>query len=203
MGKKDPRVDAYIAKSPEYARPILKHLRKLVHQACPKAEETLKWSQPFFLYHGMLCGMSGFKNYTVFGCWKDKLMTPEMVGFGKAGKNIFSRVGQLKSLADLPGDRELLAYIKAGARLNEAGVKTPRTAPRKKKPVVVPDYFKAALQKNKKARAAFEAFSPSHQREYIEWITGAKGEDTRQRRIAQALAWMAEGKSRNWKYVNC
>ena len=202
MGKKDPRVDAYIAKSADFAKPILTHMRELVHAACPDVEETIKWGFPNFVHKGMLCGMAAFKAHSSFGFWKASLI------FGKdkaAGKedNGMGHFGRITSLSDLPKDKELLGYIKEAVRLNDAGISKPRPRLKKKKELVVPDYFMAALKKNKKALTAFEGFSYSHKKEYLEWITEAKTEETRQRRIATALEWMAEGKSRNWKYENC
>jgi uncharacterized protein YdeI (YjbR/CyaY-like superfamily) len=64
----------------------------------------------------------------------------------------------------------------------------------------VPQDLKSALARNAKARAAFEGFSPSHRREYVEWIEDAKRDDTRRKRLATAIEWMGEGKPRNWKY---
>ena len=110
----------------------------------------------------------------------------------------FDRICTLK---DLPADKVLLAYIREAAQLNEAGIKKPEKArPATPKEIIVPDDVAVALQQNTKARTVFEAFSPSHQREYLEWITDAKTTATRNKRLATAIAWMAEGKGRNWKY---
>jgi uncharacterized protein YdeI (YjbR/CyaY-like superfamily) len=199
MGKRDPRVDAYIARSPDFAKPILTHLRDVVHAACPPVEETLKWSVPSFMYEGMLCGMAAFKQHCMFGFWKGSLIVdrggkPAEVGMGQFGK--------ITSLSDLPSDKTLTGYVKQAMKLNEEGVKAPRLAKAKaKKPLVVPGSLKNALKKNKKAMTTFEGFSPSHQGEYVEWITDAKGDDTRGKRLKTAIEWMAEGKPRNWKYM--
>lgn len=197
MGKRDPRVDAYIEKSAAFAQPILKHFRKLVHTACPKVVETIKWKMPFFMHHGILCTMAAFKEHCGVVFWKGALLFPDRK---KTGMGHF---GQIKTVSDLPGDKKLLGYLKEAARLNEAGIKSARAPAAPKHKVVVPAYFKAELKQNAKARAAFEKFSPSHQREYVEWIVEAKREETREKRIKTALEWMAEGKPRNWKYMNC
>ena len=197
MGKRDPRVDAYIEKSADFAQPILKHFRKLVHKACPEVVETIKWKMPFFTHHGIVCTIAAFKEHCGVVFWKGALLFPERK---KTGMGHF---GQIKALSDLPNEKTLLGYLKEAAQLNEAGIKSARTPAAPKKKLVVPAYFKGALKQNPKARAAFEKFSPSHQREYVEWITEAKREETRQKRISTALEWMAEGKSRNWKYKNC
>ena len=204
MPKKDPRVDACIAKSAPFAQPILKHIRKLVHAGCPDVEETIKWQFPSFMYKGMLCGMAAFKNHCTFGFWKHELI----FGKDKPGANGEERgmgqFGRITSLSDLPEDNVLLGYIKEAARLNDEGVKVPsRAKPKKKAQLVVPDYFMKELKRNKKALATFEGFSYSHKKEYTEWITEAKAEDTRQRRLETAVQWIAEGKARNWKYMNC
>jgi uncharacterized protein YdeI (YjbR/CyaY-like superfamily) len=200
MGKKDPRVDAYIAKSAEFARPILKHIRKVVHAALPAVEEELKWGAPHFMYKGMLCGMAAFKQHCSFGFWRAKELAQDHKEVGKDGKPGMGQFGNLKSVSDLPSQKVLTKLVKAAAALNDAGTKAPRTAKSKRPAPKMPADFLAALKKHKKAHATFAAFSPSHQREYIEWITEAKRDETRNRRIATALEWIAEGKSRNWKY---
>jgi uncharacterized protein YdeI (YjbR/CyaY-like superfamily) len=189
MPKKNPQVDAYIAKSAEFARPILHHIRKLVHKGCPQVEEEMKWSSPFFMYKGMFAAMMGFKSHCTFI-------------FPGNGKLILGReeakLRRFTSRADLPADNILLGYIRKAVELKDAGIKLAR--PKAKKALVVPTDFLAALKKNKKAFAAFEKFPPSHKREYVDWITEAKREETRVRRIQSALEMLAEGKSRNWKY---
>lgn len=199
MGTRDPRVDAYIARSAEFARPILTHLRDIVHSACPEVEETLKWNAPHFMYHGMLAGMSAFKAHCAFGFWRGSLVTG---GDGGIETQAMGQFGRITSLRDLPPKREIVGYVKKAMQLNEAGVKA---RPRKHPPrpeLPVPAELTAALRKHPKARATFEAFSPSHQREYVEWIAEAKTDETRKRRLASALEWMSEGKSRNWKYMS-
>jgi uncharacterized protein YdeI (YjbR/CyaY-like superfamily) len=202
--KKDSRMDAYIANAAGFAKPILNHLRALVHTACPEVEESMKWSRPHFMYKGMLmCGMSAFKHHVAFGFWLGEMVLGEK-GKWTAETEGAGHFGKITSLADLPGDKELLGYIKKAAELNDKGVKRP-APPRIKgnRELVVPDYITAALKKNAKARAAFEAFSYSHKKEYVEWITEAKREETRQKRMETMLTWLTEGKSRNWKYENC
>jgi uncharacterized protein YdeI (YjbR/CyaY-like superfamily) len=200
MGKKHPGVDAYIAKSADFAKPILKRLRKVVHAACPNVEEELKWNFPHFLYEGMLCGMAAFKAHCSFGFWRGSLLAEKHPELGSQ-KESMGQFGRITDIAELPDDKLLAQYIKTAMKLNEEGIKPKKPAnPKRKAAPKVPDYFLAALKKNKKALAAFDDFSPSCKREYLEWITEAKQEETRQRRLAQAIAWMAEGKSRNWKY---
>ena len=196
MGTRDPRVDAYIAKSGDFAKPILTHLRDVVHSACPSVEETMKWSAPFFDYHGTMCQMAAFKAHVAFGFWKGALVVGRASGDGDGAAGQF---GRITSIEDLPSKKELTAYIKKAMTLNEEGVAVPKE--KKSKPdLPVPPELAAALAKNKKARTVFDAFPPSHRREYCEWIGQAKGEDTRARRVEQAVEWIAEGRSRNWKY---
>jgi hypothetical protein len=196
MPTTDPRIDAYIAKSAEFARPILTHLRAVVHEGCPDVQETMKWSMPFFEHHGPLCNMSAFKAHVGFGFWKGALL----VGRGSGDdERAMGQFGRITSLKDLPPKKELVALVKKAAKLNEDGVKVPKK-PAKRAALPVPAELEAALAKNRKARAIFEAFPPSHRREYSEWVGEAKREETRSARAAQAIAWIAEGKSRNWKY---
>jgi uncharacterized protein YdeI (YjbR/CyaY-like superfamily) len=199
MATKDPRIDAYIAKSADFAKPILKHLRAVVHAGCPQVEETIKWSMPHFDYKGVMCGIAAFKEHCAFGFWKADLILDRDRQAEKSGMGSF---GCIKSLADLPSEKTLIGYVKKAAALNEAGIKAPgRTQPKKRKPIPVPADFAAALKRNTKARKTFQDFSPSHRREYLEWITEAKREETRKDRLAKTLKLLAEGKSRNWKYM--
>ncbi len=199
--KNDPAaVDAYIANSPEYSRPILKKIRALFHKACPQIEESIKWGCPHFERKGIVGGMAAFKNYVTYGFWKAKLMDDSHGLLALMAKAPMGHANVAK-VSDLPTDKVLLGYIRQAVELNERGVKLP---PRKKKPrpaLPVPDYFVLALKKNKKALATFDALSPSHQREYVEWITEAKQEETRLKRLATAIEWLSQGKPRNWKYM--
>ena len=202
--KTDPRIDAYIAESAEFSRPILKHLRTLVHRACPEAEETLKWGQPSFVRNGaILCFMSAFKAHCGFGFWH-QAMKKIVARDGARTAEARGLFGRIVSRADLPDDRTMLRYLRHAVALNESGVPA-RTRPvAKRRPApAVPADLAAALRKNRAAAAVFKKLSPSHQREYIEWIAEAKRAETREKRLATTLAWLAEGKSRNWKYANC
>jgi len=190
----NPSVDAYIAAAPAFAKPILEYLRDAVHTGCPDVEETMKWSSPHFMYKGMLCGMAAFKSHCAFGFWKGKLIVPER-------PEAMGQFGRIASLSDLPRDSVLLGYVREAARLNETGTKVARKPPQPKKALATPPDLAAALKKNAKARATFEGFSPSHKREYVKWITEAKTEETRKKRLDTAVEWMAEGKPRNWKYM--
>jgi len=193
----NPEFDTYISKSPDWAQPILTSLRATVHEACPDVDEQMKWSSPAFVYHGIMCGMVAFKEYATFHFWKGELVTG--TALGADGMGAAAQFGRMKSIKDLPPKKQLVAYIKKAMKLNEEGVKVDR--PKKKRPTLaMPDDFMAAIRKNKKASTAYAQFSPSHQREYIEWIIDAKTDATRDKRVAQAVEWMAEGKSRNWKY---
>ncbi len=204
MATKDARIDSYIARSADFAKPILTHIRRLVHAACPQVEETMKWSFPHFMYKGILCSMAAFKHHCAFGFWKGAWVLDKRAGAAKVAEAAMGQFGRLTAVSDLPHDEVLTGYVKEAARLNEAGIKLPaKSKPKEKKELVVPDYFMAALKKNKKALTTFEAFSYSHKKEYVEWITEAKAEDTRKNRLNIALAWMAAGKPRHWKYLKC
>jgi len=198
MGKRDPRVDAYIEKAADFAKPILIEIRARVHAACPDVEEDMKWSSPTFLYRGMLCGMAAFKEHAMFGFWKGPLVLGSRAE--EAGSSGAFRT-RLVKVSDLGSKKAMAADIKKAMALNEAGVTLPRARRRPAKPAAVPDDLAAALQKNQKAQAAFEKFSPSHQREYAEWITQAKRAETRARRLQIAVQQISEGKPQNWKYM--
>jgi uncharacterized protein YdeI (YjbR/CyaY-like superfamily) len=198
---KNPEVDAYIAKSAEFARPILARLRALMHKTCPQIGETIKWGVPHFEYQGVVASMAAFKRHASFGFWKQKLMD-DPAGFFPAADDSSMGGRKIRAMSELPSDAVLIRYIKAAVALNEQGVKLPRPAA-KKAPVKPPADLLAALKKNAKARATYEAFPPSKQREYVDWLTEARQEATRQKRLASAIEWMAQGKSRHWKYQNC
>lgn len=199
MGTRDPRVDAYIAKSADFAQPILEHVREVVHQACPDVVETMKWSMPAFEYQGLLCTMASFKQHASFGFWKHALVVGEDLGEGK-GMGSF---GKLTTVKDLPNKRTLTSYVKRAMKLNAEGVKTPREKNRTKPAGEMHPDFAKALAKKKKAKAFFDGLAPGQQREYMNWITEAKRDATRETRIAQAVEWLGEGKKRHWKYENC
>lgn len=199
--KPDPRIDAYIAKSAAFAHPVLHHLRALVHRACPEATETIKWGMPFFEHHGLLCSLAAFKAHCAFG-FHHQEMDQLLRSDGAYGNDAMGSLGRLTRLADLPSDATLVRYLKQAAKLNAAGVPR-RPALKAKAALPVPADLAAALKKNKAAAANFEKFPPSHRREYVEWITEAKRPETRAKRLATTLEWLAEGKTRNWKYENC
>jgi uncharacterized protein YdeI (YjbR/CyaY-like superfamily) len=208
-GTFDPRIDAYIAKSKPFAQPILAHIRKLVHKACPGAVETIKWSRPFFEYKSaILCNMSSFKEHCSFGFWGKEisavLRDAKVLQPGAMGS-----LGRLTRVEDLPSDKHMLGLLSQAVAFIDSGNYTSPIAARQrvvKAPAPAaqaPPEFTKALKANKKASVAFAAFSPSCKREYIEWIADAKRAETRGKRIATAIDWISEGKQRNWKYQIC
>jgi uncharacterized protein YdeI (YjbR/CyaY-like superfamily) len=202
MGSKDPRIDAYISKSQEFAKPILEHLRGLVHKACPEVEEAIKWGFPHFDYKGMMCSMASFKQHCAFGFWKASLMKDKKLMINAKSESAMGHLGRITSLKDLPPDKVLVSCIKEAKKLNDDGVSLPaKTSAKEKKEIAVPDYFIKVLKKNKAALKTFENFSPSNKKEYVVWIIEAKTDETRNKRIATAVEWLAEGKPRNWKYI--
>lgn len=203
MSAIDPRVDEYISKAAEFAKPILHHIRKIVHSACPDVKETMKWSFPHFEYSGgILCSMAAFKHHCAVTFWlASKMKDPHQLLQVAGERTAMGQFGQIKRLSDLPADEVLTEYINEAMRLTEEGVKLERKVkPSTSKDLEVPSYFSDALNQNAAAFSAFAKFSPSHKKEYVEWITEAKTEATRQKRMATALEWIAEGKPRNWKY---
>ena len=191
----DSRIDAYIAASPPFAQPILTHLRKVIHVACPDVEETIKWSRPHFQYKGMLCQMSAFNAHCALGFWKGAILFPKAAERASMG-----HFGRLTSVKDLPSKKELSAVIKRAMKLNEDAGGSPAKPKSVAKQLLVPEDFAKALQACAAARQVFAAGSTAFKREYVDWIAAAKADATRQRRMAQAIEWLAEGKARNWKY---
>lgn len=199
MPARDPRIDAYIENAAEFAQPILEHIRETVHAACPEVEETIKWGSPHFDYKGIMCAMSAFKEHCALGFWKASLipgLAPNSANGGDAAGNF----GRITSIKDLPSRKELTGFIKAAMKLNDEGITVAKPKASRKPSLAVPADLAAALAKSRAATEVFNAFSPSQQREYIEWIVDAKRDETRARRVAQTVEWVAEGKQRNWKY---
>lgn len=201
MEQYDARVDAYIAKSADFAKPILTHLRELVHQASAELKETMKWSSPFFDHEGPVCQMAAFKQHCAFGFWKAALMDDPYKILNQQADTAGS-LGRITSLDDLPEDKILIEYIQQAVALNIRGIKAPiiDKAKARKSEIVIPVYLTELLHRNILVKEQFEKFSPSQQKEYISWFEDAKTEATRIKRLATASEWIAEGKSRNWKY---
>lgn len=200
MPTTDPYVDEYIDKAQDFAKPILRHIRKLVHDACPDVVETRKWSFPHFDYKGIMCSMASFKEHVAFGFWKQSLL--EKSAF-PAEKTAMGSFGRIKSIKDLPDNKTMKKLIKDACKLNDDRVKVVRKVSKERKELVVPEVMTRALAKNKKAAATFESFPYSCKKEYIEWITEAKTDATRDKRLATTIEWLSEGRRRNWKYEKC
>lgn len=202
MTATDSRIDDYIAKSADFAKPILTRLRATVHAACPTVNETIKWGFPNFVYNGqILCSMASFKQHCTFGFWLASLMKdPDKILATVGEKASMGHLGPMKSMADLPDEKVLIKYIKEAMLISEQGNRQKKEKVSLPKEIGVPDYFSDALKQDSIALLTFEKFSSSHKKEYVEWITDAKTEATRQKRIAAAIEMLREGKSRNWKY---
>ncbi|MEO5898036.1 MAG: YdeI/OmpD-associated family protein [Vicinamibacterales bacterium] len=196
MGTKDPRVDAYIEQAQPFAKPILRHLQRVVHTACPDVVETMKRSFPHFDYKGIFCGMASFKAHCTFGFWKASLLE----GLAGVDKDAMGQFGRIASLDDLPSEKKLTALVKQAAKLNDEGITVQRVSKGPRPALTAPEDLVTALKKHKKAQTAWDALSLSHRREYVEWVLDAKQPATRGRRIATTVEWVAEGKGRNWQY---
>ncbi len=203
MATRDKRIDNYILNSAEYAWPILDHLRELVHKACPEVEETIKWSFPHFQYKGILCSMAAFRHHCAFGFWRASQMKDPNKVLNIVGKTAMGSLGKITSVKDLPSNKILLSYIKEAMKLNDEAAKLPAVSKPKltAKDIVVPDDLAKVFKRNKLAHAAFKGFSYSNQKDYVQWLTEAKTEATRTKRLRMAIVLMEEGKIRNWKYV--
>jgi uncharacterized protein YdeI (YjbR/CyaY-like superfamily) len=198
----DPCIDNYIESAPDFAQPVMRHLRKLVHKICPQVCENMKWSTPSFEYKGLFCGFGAYKNYCMFGFWKASVMDDPYSLLTEHSDGIMGNFGKITSLEDLPEDSIIIFYLREGMRLNDEGIQLPaKPKSTVKKELVVPVELLNALNKNKVAQKIFNHFSYSNKKEYAEWIANAKTDSTRQKRIEQAIEWIAEGKIRNWKYL--
>lgn len=199
MASKDPRIDAYIAKAAPFARPVMKQLRKVVHAGCPQVQETIKWRMPHFDYKGLFIGMAAFKEHCSFGFWREAELALNRDARTADGMGHF---GRITSLADLPDEKTLVSYVRKAVEIKDAGVK--KTSPPKPRvkatPASTPDYLTNALKRNAKAKKSWESFSTSQRNEYIEWLTAAKREETREKRLETALEQLSDGKPLNWKY---
>jgi len=204
MGVKDKRVDAYIEKAQPFAKPILRKLRALIHKGNPDMVETIKWGMPSFEYKGPCCGFAAFKQHATFGFWKYKLIEDPngyLSECSNQGGAAMGNLGRIMSKADLPPDRVIVEFVRQAKKLNDDGVKLPPRQKKARKELNAPDSMMAAIRRDRRALETFEKFSPSHRREYIEWITEAKTDATRDRRMATMVEWLAEGKPKNWKYM--
>ena len=202
MEQYDSRVDAFIEKAPDFAKPILEYIRELAHETSPLLMETVKWGFPFFDYKGPVCQMAAFKEHCSFGFWKAKLLNDPhnalSIGDGAAGS-----FGRIAKIEDLPSKEILQDFIRQAIALNESGKKTPvaeKKAMAPKAELIIPEYFTHFLTTYPNASFNFDNFSYSHKKEYVEWVVDAKTAATRQKRMETAAEWIAEGKSRNWKY---
>jgi len=202
----NPKVDLYIAQAKPFAQPILHHLRALVHQACPGVEESIKWSRPFFEYKGQIFGnMSAFSAHCSFGFWGQEIGA--VLRDAKAVKEEgMGSLGKITKVEDLPDKKQMLQWLKQAKTFIDSGQYTSPIASRNKvvkapKPQLpTPPEFLEALKSHPKAQQTFESFAPSCKREYLEWFASAKLQPTKEKRIAQAIEWLSEGKQRNWKY---
>ena len=204
MPSMDKRIDEYINKSQPFAQPVLRKLRKLIHKAIPEVDETIKWGMPFFEYKGPVCNFAAFKQHATFGFWKYQLMDDpagKLKEISNNGGEAMGNLGRIKGIEDLPSDNVIIGFLKQAKDLNETGIKLPPKKKNPQKELKVPDDLFTALKKNKAAGKVFSQFPPSHKKEYVEWITEAKTETTRLKRLKTAIEWMEEGKSRNWKYM--
>lgn len=201
--KSDKRIDTYIARSAEFAQPILMYLRKTIHKACPDVTETVKWGFPHFEFHGILCSMAAFKQHCAFTFWKGSLIQDSSGFLEKESRTAMGHLGRITSLKDLPPQAKLVRLIREAMRLNREGVR--KENPARVKPgtrqLRIPAFLSKALRRDAEIWAAWQGFSYSHQKEYIEYISEAKTEETRERRLLKTLEQIREKKSLNWKYT--
>ncbi|MDN5287269.1 MAG: hypothetical protein JWR38_3543 [Mucilaginibacter sp.] len=201
MSQFNPQFDDYIAKSADFAKPIMEYIRQIIHETCPEVEEVMKWAIPHFDYKDdMMCILAAYKNHCSFSLYKAELMNDaKIIESVKAGQKM-GYMDKIKSLSDLPAKETLVAYIKEAMVLNETGIKKVKPVSEKPKVIEVPDYFSEKLAASPLAKEIFDSKSPSFRKDYLVWITDAKTEATRQKRMEQSLEWIAAGKGRFWQY---
>jgi uncharacterized protein YdeI (YjbR/CyaY-like superfamily) len=205
-GEASAAVDSYIGRAAPFAQPILQYLREVVHEGAPGATEAIKWSRPFFMYQGaggevILGNISAFKAHCSFGLWGTEI-AEQLKADGAASSDGMGTFGKITSLEDLPPRKKLVSYVREAAKKIAVGERTkaytrPRVA---KAEPEVPVELARALKANKAAAKTFVEKGPGCRREYCSWISEAKQEATREKRVSQAIGWLAEGKNRNWKY---
>ena len=202
MDNKNPHIDLYIEKAAPFAQTVLRHLRQLVHKTCPEVVENVKWGMPSFEYKGLWCGFASFKEHCTFGFWKAGIMKDSQVLLGKASKAAMGNLGRITSMKDLPSDKIIIGWLKESMKLNDEGIKVPKDVTKhEKKVIITPKWFIEAVKKNKKAWTTFDNASQSFKKEYVQWVTEAKTDETKDKRLKQSIEWMVEGKHRNWKYM--
>jgi len=195
----DQRIDQYISNAAPFAQPILIHLRKLIHEACPEVEETMKWSFPHFDYKGVMISMAAFKAHCTLNLWKGALI-PGIPNVDP-GNTAMGNFGRITSIKDLPSESKLLEIFREAKRLNDENIRLPSKGKGSvAKELIVPDYLLEAIRANSAANSTWEKFSYSHKKDYVDWITGAKTEATRLKRLATSIEWISEGKNQMWKY---
>lgn len=192
-------MDAYVDSAPTFAQPLLKKIRKAFHTGCPEVVEAIKWGKPHFDHHGMLGGMASFKAHVTMGLWRGRELTKRPACFEPMGETQAASA-KFEGPRDLPTQKALTELVRRAAKLNESGKPKKRAAAKKKPALRAPKDLTEALRGNAKAKAFFASLAPSRKRDYIEWITEAKRPATRTKRLATTLEWLAEGKTRHWKY---
>jgi uncharacterized protein YdeI (YjbR/CyaY-like superfamily) len=197
MPKTDKRVDAYIAKAKPFAQPILEYLRDIIHEGCPEAIETIKWGMPAFEHKGPLAGFAGFKEHCAFHFWKSSLVLDKE---DKKPRTAMGSFGRITSIKDLRPRKKMVEYVRRATALNEQGIKVERAKPKRGQTIEAPAFMMSAIRTNKKALATWNQFPYSKKKDYIEWVTEAKTDETRDNRLITTVEWLSEGKSRNWKY---
>jgi uncharacterized protein YdeI (YjbR/CyaY-like superfamily) len=202
MGNYNKAVDQYIAKAQSFAQPILMHLRELVHEVCPDTEEKMKWSFPHFDYKGeMMCSMASFKQHAAFSFWKAALMKDKSLAEKASAQEAMGHLGKICSLEDLPPDKKLKAWIAEAMKLTDDGMKLPANRKKTVTEQNTPAWFEKALKANPKAWKQYQLFTAGKKKEYIEWLSSAKTDSTREKNLALAVEWISEGKVKNWKYL--
>ncbi|MCB0792148.1 MAG: DUF1801 domain-containing protein [Flavobacteriales bacterium] len=194
------RINSHIAEQDEWKRRLMVRLRQLIHQVDPGIEETWRWNGPHFDRNGIMLGMSAHKTCVSIWFHKGALLKDPRRLFEPLEKDEAKgmRVYKLKE-SDAIDEKAFTELVKQAVKLNEDGVKLSEAKPARKT-LVVPPELESVLKKDQHAMTNWEGFSYSKKKDYIEWVTDAKREETRKRRIAQAFQLIRDGLALNERY---
>jgi hypothetical protein len=194
------QINQYMAELPEWQRRMLVRLRQLIHEAAPEVEEAWRWDKPHFDNAGIMVGLCAFKEHVAVWFHKGALL--------KDTKKLFEATARTEEKGmrayklhegDKINEAAFLDLVKQAVAVNDKGTKL-REAKPTKKALVVPEDLEQVLRKDPTAWANWEAFPVGHRRAYVEWVTDARQEETRKRRIAQSLEKIREGEQQEERH---
>jgi len=188
-------IDEAFSKFTGFQKEYCNHLRKLIHKAMPDVKEDWKWG-PNFNVNGMVCGVWGFKDHVKLVFFKGSAMKDTYKLFNQGKENEGNRSINFSS-ADKIDDKKIIEYLKEAAEINRKGIKLVK----KEIKVVMPAILVKALNKDKASKTYFESLAPSHRRDYADYISQAKQEETQLRRLDKVMEMLTDKRTLNDKYM--